>query len=216
MQEKLTRPVQGMRAVAPAARVESARSHSTTSRSLDEAVDRPHSAAKARRLRVGTPLPGIAMIDAETANDSDDIDGAAERDRLGIDTICTSAMDAMQSANSGHTGTPMALVPAAWTLWCDVLRHDPAAPDWPNRDRFVRSAMLRCCSMLCALLYVLLHLVGVHEIDADGRSTGAPSAKAAAIRLTCRSPNARWRRASTATASRCSTTTSISSPATAT
>ena len=60
-------------------------------------------------------------------------------DRLAIDTIRTLAMDAVQKANSGHPGTPMALAPVGYTLWKDHLRYDPEAPDWPNRDRFVLS-----------------------------------------------------------------------------
>ena len=60
-------------------------------------------------------------------------------DRLGIDTIRTLAMDAVQKAKSGHPGTPMGLAPVAYTLWQGVLRYDPAHPLWPNRDRFVLS-----------------------------------------------------------------------------
>jgi transketolase len=67
-------------------------------------------------------------------------DGSVER--LAIDTIRTLTMDAVQQANSGHPGTPMALAPAAYTLWRDHLRYDPDTPDWPNRDRFVLSPCL--------------------------------------------------------------------------
>lgn len=91
----------------------------------------------------------------------------AEARRQAIDTIRTLAMDAVQKANSGHPGTPMAMAPVGYTLWRDFLRYDPAAPDWPNRDRFVLS--IGHASML---LYALLHLAGVEEIDADGRKTG--------------------------------------------
>jgi transketolase len=65
-------------------------------------------------------------------------------------------MDAVQKANSGHPGTPMALAPVAYTLWQDFLRFDPADPAWPNRDRFVLS-----CGHASMLLYALLHLAGV-------------------------------------------------------
>ncbi|ARP89522.1 transketolase [Bordetella genomosp. 9] len=91
-------------------------------------------------------------------------------DLLCIDTLRTLAMDAVQKANAGHPGTPMALAPVAYTLWRDFLRYDPAHPDWPNRDRFVLSA-----GHASMLLYGLLHLADVVEIDADGRLTGRPA-----------------------------------------
>ncbi|EJL22739.1 transketolase [Novosphingobium sp. AP12] len=91
----------------------------------------------------------------------------ADARRQAIDTIRTLAMDAVQKANSGHPGTPMAMAPVGYTLWRDFLRYDPAAPDWPNRDRFVLS--IGHASML---LYALLHLAAVEEIEADGRKTG--------------------------------------------
>lgn len=91
-------------------------------------------------------------------------------DRLVIDTIRTLAMDAVQKANSGHPGTPMALAPVVHTLWSRFLRYDPATPDWPNRDRFVLSV-----GHASMLLYAVLHLAGVREIDAEGQPTGAPA-----------------------------------------
>ncbi|MDM0110742.1 transketolase [Variovorax sp. J22R133] len=91
-------------------------------------------------------------------------------DRLAIDTIRTLAIDAVQKANSGHPGTPMGLAPVAYTLWRDFLRYDPEVPDWPNRDRFVLSV-----GHASMLLYAILHLAGVREIDADGKPTGAPA-----------------------------------------
>ena len=91
-------------------------------------------------------------------------------DRLTIDTIRTLAIDAVEKANSGHPGTPMALAPVAYTLWRDYLRYDPAAPDWPNRDRFVLSV-----GHASMLLYAILHLAGVAEVDAAGRKTGHPA-----------------------------------------
>ena len=93
-------------------------------------------------------------------------DGSPER--LAIDTIRTLAMDAVQKADSGHPGTPMALAPVAYTLWRDFLRTDPGAPNWPNRDRFVLS-----CGHASMLLYALLHLARVQEQDASGKLTGA-------------------------------------------
>jgi transketolase len=76
-------------------------------------------------------------------------------DTLCIDTIRTLAMDAVQKANSGHPGTPMALAPLAYTLFTRHLRHSPAQPGWPDRDRFVLS-----CGHASMLLYATLHLAG--------------------------------------------------------
>ena len=64
-------------------------------------------------------------------------------------------MDAVEAAQSGHPGTPMALAPAAWLLWTRHLKHDPSLPSWPDRDRFVLS-----CGHASMLLYGLLHLTG--------------------------------------------------------
>jgi transketolase len=87
-------------------------------------------------------------------------------DQLTINTIRTLSMDAVQAADSGHPGTPMALAPVAYTLWHDVLRYDPQQPLWPNRDRFVLS-----CGHASMLLYATLHLAGVRQLDAAGRVT---------------------------------------------
>src|SRR5215510_7007993 len=76
-------------------------------------------------------------------------------DQLSVNTIRTLAMDAVQQANSGHPGTPMALAPVAYVLWDRHLRHNPRDPQWPNRDRFVLSA-----GHASMLLYALLHLTG--------------------------------------------------------
>ncbi len=84
----------------------------------------------------------------------------AEIDTLSINTIRTLAIDAVQKANSGHAGAPMALAPVAYTLWNRYLRYDPAHPHWPNRDRFVLS-----CGHASMLLYSLLHLAEVAEKD---------------------------------------------------
>ncbi len=64
-------------------------------------------------------------------------------------------MDAVEAAQSGHPGTPMALAPAAYVLWTRFLRHNPRNPGWPDRDRFVLS-----CGHASMLLYSLLHLTG--------------------------------------------------------
>lgn len=91
-------------------------------------------------------------------------------DALCINTIRTLAMDAVQAANSGHPGTPMALAPVAYWLWNRVMRFDPTDPIWPNRDRFVLS--LGHASML---LYSLLHLCGVRAVNAHYESLGQSS-----------------------------------------
>jgi transketolase len=70
-------------------------------------------------------------------------------------------MDAVEAAQSGHPGTPMALAPAAYVLWHRFLRHDPRHPDWPDRDRFVLS-----CGHASMLLYSLLHLAG-YDVSLD-------------------------------------------------
>jgi transketolase len=79
----------------------------------------------------------------------------AQLDELAIKTIRGLSMDAVQAANSGHPGTPMALAPLGWTLFSKLRRHDPAHPDWADRDRFVLS-----CGHASMLQYSLLHLTG--------------------------------------------------------
>jgi transketolase len=106
----------------------------------------------------------------ETPASPDAVHEDGSPDRLAIDTIRTLAMDAVQKANSGHPGTPMALAPVAYTLWKNFIRYDPATPDWPNRDRFVLSV-----GHASMLLYSVLHLASVEEIDADGNKTGKPA-----------------------------------------
>src|SRR5256714_15107929 len=81
---------------------------------------------------------------------------------LSVNPIRTLAMDAVQAANSGHPGTPMAMAPVAYLLWNEILRFDPADPIWPNRDRFVLS--MGHASML---LYSMLHLTGVKAVNAE-------------------------------------------------
>lgn len=88
-------------------------------------------------------------------------------DRLEIDTIRALAIDAVEKADSGHPGTPLSMAPVAHTVWSRHLRFDPANPAWPNRDRFILS--IGHASML---LYALIHLAQVEEIDRDGYKTG--------------------------------------------
>lgn len=91
---------------------------------------------------------------------------ASNIENTSINTIRTLSMDAVQKANSGHPGTPMALAPVAYTLWTGFLNYDPTAPDWPNRDRFVLS-----CGHASMLLYSLLHVAAVRGLDEHGNVT---------------------------------------------
>ena len=88
-------------------------------------------------------------------------------DQTSLDTLCvttirTLAMDAVQAANSGHPGTPMALAPVAYYLWNRVMTFDPDEPVWPNRDRFVLSV-----GHASMLLYAMLHLCRVKAVGED-------------------------------------------------
>jgi transketolase len=91
-------------------------------------------------------------------------------DALCVNTIRTLSMDAVQQANSGHPGTPMALAPVVYCLWQRFLRFDPTHPIWPNRDRFVLSA-----GHASMLLYAMLHLTGVRAVNAKYETLGQPS-----------------------------------------
>lgn len=81
-------------------------------------------------------------------------------DQLCINTVRTLSMDAVQAANSGHPGTPMAMAPVVYCLWQRFLRFDPQDPIWPNRDRFVLSV-----GHASMLLYSMLHLCGVKAVN---------------------------------------------------
>ena len=95
---------------------------------------------------------------------------AAQLDQLCINTIRTLSIDAVQQANSGHPGTPMALAPLVYTIWNRVLKFDPQDPIWPNRDRFVLSN-----GHASMLLWSILHLTGVQAVNADYERLGQPS-----------------------------------------
>jgi transketolase len=86
---------------------------------------------------------------------------------LSINTIRTLAIDAVQQANSGHPGAPMALAPVAYCLWQRFLRFDPQDPTWPNRDRFVLSN-----GHASMLLYAMLYLAQVRGTNPEYESTG--------------------------------------------
>ena len=95
-------------------------------------------------------------------------------DKLCIDTIRTLSMDAVQKANSGHPGTPMALAPIAYVLYTRVMRHNPQNADWWDRDRFVLSA-----GHASMLLYSMLYLTGYGLMLDDiknFRQLGSPTA----------------------------------------
>jgi transketolase len=102
---------------------------------------------------------------------------SSDLDAMCINTIRTLSMDAVQAANSGHPGTPMALAPVAFCLWQQFLRFDPQDPIWPNRDRFVLSA-----GHASMLLYSLLHLTGVKAVSKDYETLGEPSVPLEAIK----------------------------------
>src|SRR6185312_333927 len=85
--------------------------------------------------------PPTMRITAMTVGTPPDVDLDAQPvDELAVNTIRVLAMDAVQAANSGHPGTPMALAPVGYALWTRHLRFDPELPVWANRDRFVLSA----------------------------------------------------------------------------
>jgi transketolase len=95
---------------------------------------------------------------------------SSDLDALCVNTIRTLAMDAVQAANSGHPGTPMAMAPVAYKLWQDVLRFDPGDPIWPNRDRFVLSI-----GHASTLLYSLLHLTKTKAVNPAYETVGDPT-----------------------------------------
>jgi transketolase len=91
----------------------------------------------------------------------------AQLDQLAINTIRTLSIDAVQAANSGHPGTPMALAPLVYTIWNRVMRFDPRDPIWPNRDRFVLSN-----GHASMLLWSILYLTGTQAVNADYETVG--------------------------------------------
>src|SRR5207302_3508096 len=103
----------------------------------------------------GTPERGDLMVTSEQS-----VATGSRLDLLSINTIRTLSMDAVEQANSGHPGAPMALAPVAYTLWQQFLRFDPEDPIWPNRDRFILSN-----GHASMLLYSLLHLSGVRAVN---------------------------------------------------
>jgi transketolase len=94
----------------------------------------------------------------------------AQLDQLCVNTIRTLSMDAVQAADSGHPGTPMALAPVVYQLWNGNLHFDPNDPIWPNRDRFVLS-----CGHASMLLYSMLHLTQTKAVNPKYERLGTPS-----------------------------------------
>jgi transketolase len=107
---------------------------------------------------MGTAQAGVNNLTAE------------QLDQLCVNTIRTLSMDAVQQANSGHPGTPMALAPLVYTIWNRVMRFDPQNPIWPNRDRFVLSN-----GHASMLLWSALHLTKTQAVNAHYETIGQPS-----------------------------------------
>jgi transketolase len=93
-----------------------------------------------------------------------------ELDELAINTIRTLSIDAVQQANSGHPGTPMALAPLVYVIWNEVMRFDPQDPIWPNRDRFVLSN-----GHASMLLWSVLYLTRTRAVNAQYERLGEPA-----------------------------------------
>jgi transketolase len=91
-------------------------------------------------------------------------------EQLAINTIRTLTMDAVQAAQSGHPGAPMALAPLVYTIWNRVMAFDPQDPIWPNRDRFILSN-----GHASMLVWSILHLTKVQAVNADYEMVGKPS-----------------------------------------
>jgi transketolase len=113
------------------------------------------------------PAKSKTIRPIEAPNEKGDDEALAQ---LSINTIRTLAMDAVQKANSGHPGTPMALAPLVYTIWQNFLRFDPEDPIWPNRDRFVLSN-----GHASMLLYAVLFLSGVKAVNAKYERLGEPA-----------------------------------------
>jgi transketolase len=126
-------------------------------------------AAKMQKIASPTLNPSIPTLtiedlifaNQEKSRKREDKDRVS-KDEMVISCLRSLAMDAVQEANSGHPGTPMAMAPVAYSLWANVLMYDPLDATWPNRDRFVLS--MGHASML---IYGLLHVAGVRE-EKDG------------------------------------------------
>src|SRR5918996_852834 len=153
----------------------------------------PGLTAESTRTRSSRSDGGLSLRDSDTAD--------PELTWRSINAIRVLAMDAVEAAQSGHPGTPMALAPAAYVLWTRFLRHNPADPQWADRDRFVLS-----CGHASMLLYALLHLTGydlsLEELKAFRQwgSRPARGEKVSRTRSAWGWPGGSWRSTSTAPA----------------
>ena len=131
---------------------------------------RKKAAIQSPSLRGGLTGSGNSRARTVTFKGKRSSSNALLMDKLCVDTIRTLSMDAVQRADSGHPGTPMALAPVVYTLWQCFLRFDPDDPAWPNRDRFVLSN-----GHASMLLYAMLHLTGVKRSHAESETANALS-----------------------------------------
>ncbi len=106
---------------------------------------------------------GSAGVVAEAeAHNEPKVGRSSELEELCVNTIRFFAVDAVEAARSGHPGTPMGMADMAFVLWTEFLKHDPKAPEWQNRDRFILSA-----GHASMLLYSLLHLTGYPDMTLE-------------------------------------------------
>src|SRR5665213_533446 len=117
------------------------------------------------------PCQGVRMSVTDKAASMQNT-STSPMEMLCINTIRTLSIDAVQAANSGHPGTPMAMAPVAYCLWQEFLRYDPNDPIWPNRDRFVLSA-----GHASMLLYSVLHLAGVKDVGKNLEILNGPAVR---------------------------------------
>src|SRR5215468_8903129 len=138
----------------------------------DLSKTKPALTAKTSRRPAERPVSVAASMRAGVAQTATRGSSPQQRsiDDMCINTIRTLSIDAVQQANSGHPGTPMALAPVVYTLWQSFLRFDPQDPIWPNRDRFVLSN-----GHASMLLYAALYLAGVKAVDAKYERLGEPA-----------------------------------------
>ena len=113
------------------------------------------------RLSVGPSLVGASPFTTVVAMTDTLFPGASELEGKTIREIAAVAMDAPAAANSGHSGTAMALAPLGVTFWGRVMRHDPTDPEWSDRDRFILSN-----GHACILQYALAHEFG-YDLSVD-------------------------------------------------
>src|SRR5438093_7861986 len=105
-----------------------------------------------------TAQEASAAIEAAEASNEPKTGAKDKLEELCVNTIRFLAVDAVEKAKSGHPGSPMGMADMAFVLWTEFLRHDPADPQWRDRDRFVLSA-----GHASLLLYSLLHLTGYQD-----------------------------------------------------